>query len=182
MTNDTIKCDLRPLVRADYLPVTFTDAQWAELVRAFPQGVCDYSQPGVDRVATQPWLSYQDASGRVVYGGRPLGAEPGSRPVTAASVRAPTACVQSGRLRLRLGGRRGRPLRSARVYVNGRRVSAGGAGPSARVKLRAGTVSLTGLPAAPVRVRVVVVTRAGHRLTVQRRFAACAGRRARSHR
>src|SRR4051812_12756067 len=78
--DDTMKCQVRPLQRSSYYPVLFSDAQWDELSKAFPEGVCDYSKPGVDRVPTTPWQSYQDASGNVVYGGRPLGAVPVSSP------------------------------------------------------------------------------------------------------
>ena len=79
-TDDVLKCQLKPLVRADY-PVTFTDAQWAALHKAFPTGVCNYAKPGVDQTATTPWLTYQDANGKVVYGGRPLGPPPTSTPI-----------------------------------------------------------------------------------------------------
>jgi hypothetical protein len=183
MTNDTIKCGLKPLVRSDYLPVTFTDGQWQELVKAFPQGVCDYARPGVDRVPTQTWQTYQDANGNVVYGGRSLGAPPVSRSL-AASRRTLASCVSAQHLRLALAGRRGRQLRSARVYVNGRRVPAhAGQGLRATVNRRTGTIDLNGLPSGAVRVRIVVVTRAGRHLAVQRRYRACssrgAGRRAR---
>ncbi len=76
-TDDVLKCQLKPLNPADY-PVTFTPLQWQELQQAFPGGVCDYSKPGVGQQPTATWLTYQDASGHVVYGGRPLGAAPGS--------------------------------------------------------------------------------------------------------
>jgi hypothetical protein len=79
MTNDTMKCDLKTLDRSDY-PVQFTDAQWAALQKAFPNGVCNYRTAGVDRTPTQTWQSYQDADGKVVYGGRPLGPAPTSKP------------------------------------------------------------------------------------------------------
>ena len=42
----TMKCQLKPLDRADY-NVTFTDAQWVALQATFPTGVCDFSKPGV---------------------------------------------------------------------------------------------------------------------------------------
>jgi hypothetical protein len=72
-----LKCQLKPLNPADY-PVTFTPAQWQELQQAFPLGVCDYSRPGVDQQPTVPWLTYQDAAGHVIYGGRPMGSAPTS--------------------------------------------------------------------------------------------------------
>ena len=42
-------------------------------------GVCDFSKPGVDQQPTIPWLTYQNARGQVIYGGRPLGKPPASR-------------------------------------------------------------------------------------------------------
>jgi hypothetical protein len=79
ITTDTNKCQLKPLNRSDYrLP--FTPQQWAQLQAIFPTGVCDYSKPAVDQQPTMPWLTYQDASGRVIYGGVPLGAPPRSHP------------------------------------------------------------------------------------------------------
>jgi hypothetical protein len=80
MTDDVMKCQLKPLDRSSY-PVTFTDQQWAELQGAFPNGVCDYSKPGVDQHGAVPWLTYQDAKGNVIYGGKPLGNPPVSHRV-----------------------------------------------------------------------------------------------------
>jgi len=57
--------------------VQFTDEQWAQLQKTFPDGVCDWSRPGVSQQPTIPWQTYQDAGGSVVYGGRPLGPAPG---------------------------------------------------------------------------------------------------------
>jgi hypothetical protein len=77
-TDDVLKCQLKPLRRDDY-PVTFTADQWKRLEKAFPTGVCNYGKPGVDQnVETVPWLTYQDAKGHVIYGGRPLGPPPRS--------------------------------------------------------------------------------------------------------
>jgi hypothetical protein len=76
IATDTNKCQLKPLRRADHYPVTFTDEEWAQLETAFPTGVCDWSRPGVDQRNTIPWLTYQDANGDVVYGGRRLGPAP----------------------------------------------------------------------------------------------------------
>ena len=57
-------------------PGTFSNAQWATLQQTFPQGVCDFSKPAVAQQPTIPWLTYQNARGRVIYGGRPLGRPP----------------------------------------------------------------------------------------------------------
>jgi hypothetical protein len=75
MTDDVMKCRLKPLRRDDY-PVTFTAAQWSELQKAFPGGVCDYGKPGVSQHGATAWLTYQDKRGHVIYGGRPLGKRP----------------------------------------------------------------------------------------------------------
>lgn len=62
-TADVLKCQLKPLARddADYAGITFTDAQWTRLQTAFPDGVCDWSKPGVGQ---QPpvgdWLNFKD--------------------------------------------------------------------------------------------------------------------------
>jgi hypothetical protein len=55
-------------------------AQWQELQQAFPSGACDYSKPGVGQGPTATWMTYQDANGNVIYGGRPLGRPPVSVP------------------------------------------------------------------------------------------------------
>ena len=73
---DTNKCALKPLRRSDYYPVAFTDDQWARLQAAFPTGVCDWGRVGVGQTDALPWQTYQDGTGKVIYGGRPLGAAP----------------------------------------------------------------------------------------------------------
>jgi hypothetical protein len=61
--------------------VSFTDDQWSRLKKAFPTGVCNYGKPGVDQQKTVTWLTYQDAHGHVIYGGKQLGAAPRSQPL-----------------------------------------------------------------------------------------------------
>lgn len=48
----------------------------ASLVKSFPDGVCDYSRPGVGKQDTVEWLTYQDCHGKASYGGEPLGTAP----------------------------------------------------------------------------------------------------------
>ena len=79
MTDDVLKCRLQPLRKDDY-PVTFTDEQWKRLRKAFPKGVCNYGEPGVDQRSAVSWLTYQNARGKVIYGGRSMGAPPRSVP------------------------------------------------------------------------------------------------------
>ena len=58
LESDVLKCQLKPLDRADYT-VSFTDAEWSRLQRVFSSGVCDWSKPGVGQdVAPRTWLSY----------------------------------------------------------------------------------------------------------------------------
>jgi hypothetical protein len=87
ITTDANKCQLEPLSRSSYAPIEFTDAEWSELQGVFPQGVCNFSKPGVDQGPTIPWLTYQTASGKVIYGGRPLGPAPVSTPIRPARSR-----------------------------------------------------------------------------------------------
>jgi hypothetical protein len=80
ITTDDNKCQLKPLNRSDnYGPIAFTDQQWAQMQAIYPNGVCDFSKPGVAQQGTVPWMTYQDAQGKVIYGGRPLGAPPTSK-------------------------------------------------------------------------------------------------------
>lgn len=79
--SDNAKCHLKPLRRSDdYGAFGLSDAQWTRLEAAFPEGVCDYSKPGVGFTKTVPWLTYQRADGSVVYGGTPMGGAPRSAP------------------------------------------------------------------------------------------------------
>ncbi len=49
-TGDILKCQLKLIDFSDY-PVAFTDGQKkTRLKRIFPEGVCDYSKPGVEQV------------------------------------------------------------------------------------------------------------------------------------
>lgn len=80
LADDILVCQLKPLRKSDY-PVTFTDAQWSRLEKAFPTGVCDYSKPGQEQQGAIPWLTYQDAQGHVIYGGTPMGPPPASLPI-----------------------------------------------------------------------------------------------------
>jgi len=73
---DVLDCQLKPLRPSDFYPAQFSDAEWAQLQKVFPTGVCDWSKPGVSQQATVPWQTYQHANGGVIYGGRPLGPAP----------------------------------------------------------------------------------------------------------
>jgi hypothetical protein len=61
LTNDRVKCQLKPIDKTDYKrPVT--DAQLTTLKAVFPQGVCDYSKPGVSALPARTWQTYPAAS------------------------------------------------------------------------------------------------------------------------
>lgn len=76
IATDQERCQLKPLRRSDYYPIDFTGSQWRRLQSAFPSGVCDWDRPGIDQRDTIPWLTYQQADGDVVYGGKRLGDAP----------------------------------------------------------------------------------------------------------
>lgn len=97
-SNDIIKCTLAPLpvvwpADGSYGPLPFTPSigplmgEWDRLRALFPDGVCDYSRPGVDQVAVQPWTSFADGPGGVALPPPPKSAAIG----TAASKRTETA-------------------------------------------------------------------------------------------
>jgi hypothetical protein len=49
LTNDVLKCQLKPIRYSDY-KVNFTEAQKARMAAIFPSGVCDFSKPGVGQM------------------------------------------------------------------------------------------------------------------------------------
>jgi hypothetical protein len=58
LAGDVLKCQLRPIRVEDYA-VSFTSAERARLKAIFPQGVCDYSRPGVkQRPLDDTWLDF----------------------------------------------------------------------------------------------------------------------------
>lgn len=61
------KCQLKPLNRADYSGVAFSDPQWGRLQAVFSDGVCDYSKPDAAQTPSISWLDYTDGPG-----GRPI--------------------------------------------------------------------------------------------------------------
>ncbi|MFT3821451.1 MAG: DUF6351 family protein [Rubrivivax sp.] len=72
----TMKCQLKPMSPGDYPGVVFTAEQWTALQGAFPQGVCDFSKPGVGFEPNVPWLNYKQGPG-----GIPAGTAPASVPL-----------------------------------------------------------------------------------------------------
>ena len=74
-TGYVMKCQLKPLSRADYPGVQFSESQWASLNATFPNGVCDFSRPGVGFQPNVAWLDYSRGPG-----GTALPEAPESRP------------------------------------------------------------------------------------------------------
>jgi hypothetical protein len=68
-TADNFDCQLKAMDRAEYGVLGLSDAQFAQLQEVFPDGVCDYSKPGIDKQPTVAWQTYQDASGKMIVGG-----------------------------------------------------------------------------------------------------------------
>jgi hypothetical protein len=63
LSENILKCDLKPLNSADYAPIVLTSAQMTRLQTVFPDGVCDWEQPGVgQRPAASP-RDYTDGPG-----------------------------------------------------------------------------------------------------------------------
>lgn len=67
LADDIVKCQLKPLAAADY-GMAFTPAQWTRLEGIFPEGVCDWSKPGVGQ---QPlagtWQSFGPAPTNLLF-------------------------------------------------------------------------------------------------------------------
>ncbi len=62
ITVSNAKCQLVPMDRTSYT-VNFTDPQWARLQASFPDGVCDWTKPGVGKSAVVPWLTFDAVPG-----------------------------------------------------------------------------------------------------------------------
>jgi len=65
LAENILKCQLKPLNSADYAPIVFTSAQLARLNAVFPDGVCDWSKPGVGQQAAQSPLTFVGGPGGV---------------------------------------------------------------------------------------------------------------------
>jgi hypothetical protein len=70
---DILKCTLKPLDVAEYLPAVPSPTQLNRLEAVFPNGVCDWSQPGVGQKPAQAPETFEAGPG-----GKPLGAVPAS--------------------------------------------------------------------------------------------------------
>ena len=57
LTNDVLKCQLKPIDYGQYA-VEFSSEEKARLELVFPQGVCDWSKPGLHQQVNKTWLSF----------------------------------------------------------------------------------------------------------------------------
>ena len=167
LTHDVMRCQLKPLRRADYGPVTFTDAQWTQLQRLHPRGVCDFTKPSEDRVGVNEWQTYQERDGSVIYGGRPLGPAPVSEPFDVIGLGGRGRCVSRRLFRVTIRGVTRRRVRSLQVFVGRKRVAV-----RRGRRLRA-PVDLRGLPRGVVRVKVVAKLRDGRQVVDRRKYRTC---------
>lgn len=74
LAENILKCQLRPINTADYLPATFTAEQLTRLYATFPDGVCDWTKPGVSQQPARSPLTFANGPG-----GHRLPPAPGSR-------------------------------------------------------------------------------------------------------
>jgi hypothetical protein len=67
LSDDVVKCQLKPVVQSDYTP-GFNVVQWARLQLIFPQGVCDWTRPGVGQQALAgTWQSFGPAPANLLF-------------------------------------------------------------------------------------------------------------------
>lgn len=76
LTDDVLKCQLKPVSQADY-QTTLTAEQLNRLRAIFPEGVCDYSKPGVgdDGRPSLIWPSFGSGTQRLDSNGLPIATE-----------------------------------------------------------------------------------------------------------
>jgi hypothetical protein len=68
LADDIAKCQLKPLNQADYgAGVTFTPLQWTVMQAIFPDGVCDWSKPGVAQQRSRTWQSFGPAPANLLF-------------------------------------------------------------------------------------------------------------------
>jgi hypothetical protein len=63
LSENILKCRLKPLNSADYAPVGLSSAQMARLSAVFPDGVCDWDEPGVEQERARAPRDYTDGPG-----------------------------------------------------------------------------------------------------------------------
>ena len=66
LSHDIIKCQLKPVDMSDYA-APFTSEQEAQLHAIFPDGVCDWSKPGVEQVKSVPSASFGPSPANLLF-------------------------------------------------------------------------------------------------------------------
>ncbi len=136
-TDDIIQCRLKPVDAEDYLPTKMSDADLATLRTIFPDGVCDWTRPGVGQQPSVPWMTYKDGPG-----GKGLGDRPVSTPLGG-----PKACASRRIVKLPTRARKGVRVSRIEIFIGKKRVkSVRGAHPYVSVRLSGrarGTVKVT---------------------------------------
>ena len=67
LADDIAKCQLKPQSRSDYPGITFTPSQWIALGLTFPNGVCDWTKPGIGQQASSAWQSFGPAPKNLLF-------------------------------------------------------------------------------------------------------------------
>ena len=67
-----LKCQLKPINAADYSPMVLSEAQLNRLKAVFPDGVCDFSKPGVGQQDAISPLDFSAGPGGVPFAAEPL--------------------------------------------------------------------------------------------------------------
>ena len=75
LSENILKCQLKPIDAADYNPAPMTGPQLTRLQAVFQTGVCDWSKPGVNQQASVSPRTFTAGPG-----GQPLGPAPVSQP------------------------------------------------------------------------------------------------------
>jgi hypothetical protein len=63
LSENILKCRLKPVSSADYAPVALSSAQLERLRSVFPDGVCDWSEPGIEQERASAPRDYSDGPG-----------------------------------------------------------------------------------------------------------------------
>lgn len=63
LSENILKCRLKPVNAADYAPVVLSSAQLARLHAVFPEGVCDWNEHGVGQRDARSPLTFEDGPG-----------------------------------------------------------------------------------------------------------------------
>lgn len=72
LSENILKCQLKPLSATDYAPVTLSGAQISRLQNVLTAGVCDWSKPGVGQQEAGVPLSYAAGSGGAAIPAAPV--------------------------------------------------------------------------------------------------------------